>query len=456
MTQKAALAARELGPVATLAGFSEAPAEEAMLDDPSARENMQQLIQLRWIAVFGQVITIAVVHFGLHIQLPLHDMSVVLLCLILFNAASLLRLRFSNEVTNSMLFVSLLVDVTTLTAQLYLSGGTTNPFAFLYLLQVILGAVLLRSWSVWTIVVITSLCLAGLTVFYRPLAFAPAEYGRLSGPYIQGLLLCFAVNAALLVIFITRINRNLRARDARLAYLRERAAEEEHIVRMGLLASGAAHELGTPLSTLSVILGDWRRMPQFNSSPETLQEIAEMQAQVSRCKSIVSGILLSAGEARGEAPVETTVRTFLDELVAEWRATRQMSQLTYENRFGADLTIVSDSALKQMICNVLDNALEASPKWIGFEVSHEGDLLIMVVRDSGPGFAPDMLPQLGKPYQSTKGRPGAGLGLFLVANVARTLGGGVVAQNRPEGGAMVTLTLPLSALTLEESTGDGN
>jgi two-component system, sensor histidine kinase RegB len=444
-------------PIVTLARVSELGAGAAPFDDATGRENMQQLIQLRWIAVFGQIITIIVVNFGLRIQLPLHDMSVVLLCLVAFNAASLLRLRFSHEVTNSMLFVSLLVDVSTLTAQLYLSGGTTNPFVFLYLLQVILGAVLLQPWSVWTIVGITSACLAGLTVFYRPLAWPPADYGRLSGPYIQGLLLCFVLNAALLVVFITRINRNLRARDTRLAYLRERAAEEEHIIRMGLLASGAAHELGTPLSTLSVILGDWRRMAPFDSSSELLQEIDEMQAQVTRCKSIVSGILLSAGEARGEEPAETTVRTFLDDLVAEWRATRGVTQLSYYNRFGPDLTIVSDSALKQMICNVLDNALEASPNWVGFDVVHDGDLLTMVVTDTGPGFAPEMLAQLGKPYQSTKGRPGAGLGLFLVANVARTLGGSVVARNRPEGGAMVTLSLPLAAITLEEEgTSDGN
>jgi two-component system sensor histidine kinase RegB len=453
MTQDATLAHERgapPGPTATLAGAAEASAAAAFFDDPSGRENMQQLIQLRWFAVVGQVIAIAIVNFGLRIQLPLHDMSVVLACLVVFNAASLLRLRFSHEVTNTMLFVSLLVDVSTLTAQLYLSGGTTNPFAFLYLLQVILGAVLLRAWSVWTIVVITCVGLAGLTVFYRPLALPPADYGKLSGPYIQGLLLCFALNAALLVILITRINHNLRARDARLVYLRERAAEEEHIVRMGLLASGAAHELGTPLSTLSVILGDWRRMPAFASNAELLQELDEMQTQVTRCKSIVGGILLSAGEARGEAPVETTVRTFLDELVAEWRTTRPVAQFSYDNRFGKDLTIVSDSALKQMICNVLDNALEASPKWVGFEVAHEADLLSMVVKDAGPGFAPDMLAQLGKPYQSTKGRPGAGLGLFLVANVARTLGGSVIAQNRPGGGAMVTLTLPLAAITLEE------
>ena len=428
-----------------------------IFDDQTGRENMRQLIQLRWIAVVGQIVTVAVVHFVFRIRLPLRDMSGVVLCLAAFNAASMLRWRDPHEVANSMLFVSLLVDVATLTAQLYLSGGATNPFVFLYLLQVILGAVLLRAWAVWTIVIITGACFAGLTMLYRPLALPPDDYGLLSGPYIQGMLLCFALIAALLVIFITRINRNLRARDARLAYLRERAAEEEHIVRMGLLASGAAHELGTPLSTLSVILGDWRRMPGVVADSERLQEIDEMQAQVTRCKSIVGGILLSAGEARGESPVETTVRTFLDDLVAEWRSTRTVTQMTYENRFGADLSIISDSALKQMICNVLDNALEASPKWVGFDVTHEGELLKMVITDAGPGFAPQMLTQFGKPYQSTKGRPGAGLGLFLVANVARTLGGSVVARNRVEGGAMVTLTLPLAAITLDEEGGtDGS
>jgi len=430
--------------------MSDSGAGSASFDDSTGRANMQQLIQLRWIAVIGQIVTITVVDFGFRIRLPLHEMLTVLLCLIVFNAASQLRWRTPHEVTNSTLFVSLLVDVGTLTAQLYLSGGVTNPFVFLYLLQVILGAVLLRAWSVWTIVAVTGACFTGLTVFYRPLALPPDDYGRLSGPYIQGLLLCFALNAALLVIFIARINRNLRARDARLAYLRQRAAEEEHIVRMGLLASGAAHELGTPLSTLSVILGDWRRMPVFVADSERLQEITEMQTQVARCKSIVSGILLSAGEARGESPVETTVRTFLDDLVAEWRGTRAVTEFSYENRFGEDLTIISDSALKQMICNVLDNALEASPGWVRFKVTRAGDLLTMTVSDAGPGFAPDMLARFGKPYQSTKGRPGAGLGLFLAANVARTLGGSVVAVNLEGGGAVVTLTLPLAAITLQE------
>jgi two-component system, sensor histidine kinase RegB len=441
--------------VAAVAGELRAPrAGVASLDNVTGHKNMQQLIQLRWFAVVGQVATILVVHYGFGIRLPLDNMLQVLTCLALFNMVSLLRSRTHRRVTNGELFLALLVDVTTLTAQLYLSGGATNPFVFLYLLQVILGAVLLKAWSTWTIVVITSLCFAGLALFSRPLALPLDHHRGLWSPYIQGMLVCFALNAALLVIFITRISGNLRARDARLADLRQRASEEEHIVRMGLLASGAAHELGTPLATLAVILGDWRRLPHFSSDPELLTEVAEMELQIQRCKSIVSGILLSAGEARGESSEETTVSTFLDDLVEEWRTTRPVEEFDYDNRFGQDLPMVSDSALKQMICNVLDNALEASPHWLRLEASHDADALTITVTDAGPGFLPAILTEFGKPYQSSKGRPGGGLGLFLVANVARTLGGRVAARNRPEGGAIVTVTLPLAAIVLEEEEGD--
>ncbi|HWZ48538.1 MAG TPA: ATP-binding protein [Herbaspirillum sp.] len=418
--------------------------------DAAGRKNMQLLIQLRWIAVLGQIFTIGVVRYGFAIALPLKFMLAVLGVLTAFNLLSLLRLRTHPQVTNNELFIALLVDVSALTAQLYLSGGATNPFIFLYLLQVSLGAVLLEAWSTWTMVAITATCFGGLAIIGRPLVLPPDHNLGLHSFYVQGMLICFLLNATLLVIFISRIGRNLRARDKRLADLRQRAAEEEHIIHMGLLASGAAHELGTPLATLAVILGDWQHMPPFTIDHELKQEIQEMQAQVQRCKSIVSGILLSAGETRGEAPVQTTVITFLDALVAQWRANHPAATLTYENRFGLDMRIVSDSAIKQMICNVLDNALEASPRWVGFSAIHRDDTLSLAVEDIGPGFAPEMLAQLGTPYQSSKGRPGGGLGLFLAANVARTLGGSISASNRPEGGAMVKITLPLTALMLDD------
>src|SRR3546814_10090757 len=108
--------------------------------------------------------------------------------------------------------------------------------------------------------------------------------------HLTGMLACSSVLAVLLVVFVTRVSRNLRERDAHVAAMRQHAAEENHIVRMGLLASGAAHELGTPLSSLSVILGDWRRMPAVVGDTEMAQELEEMQAAVRRCKAIVTEI----------------------------------------------------------------------------------------------------------------------------------------------------------------------
>jgi two-component system sensor histidine kinase RegB len=427
------------------------PSIAASVGYAAGRKNMLYLIRLRWIAVAGQITTIAVISGGLGIQLPLPQMVAVLACLIAFNIASHLRWHENPIVTNGEMFFALLVDVASLTAQLYFSGGTTNPFAFLYLLQVILSAVLLDAWATWTIVAITGICLLELSVFYRPLLLLPEHRENIPSLYVQGLLICFMLNAGLLVILITRITSNLRAGDAQLADLRQRAAEEEHIVRMGLLASGAAHELSTPMATMSVILGDWKRMPEFASNAVLQEEIVEMQTQLQRCKHIVSGILLSAGEARSESSARTTVRNFLRNLADEWRASRPVVRFIYEDRISHDLPVVFDSTLKQTIFNLLDNALEASPQWVKMEAtSDDDDTLRLAVTDAGPGFAPEMLAHFGKPYQSSKGRPGGGLGLFLVVNVARMLGGSATARNLPEGGAVVTLSLPLAAIALEE------
>jgi two-component system sensor histidine kinase RegB len=418
------------------------------------RRNLLQLIELRWLAVAGQLATILFVRYGLGVPLPLTEMLTLLGVLVLFNGISVARTRWGRPVSNVELFGALLVDVVVLTAQLYFSGGIANPFIFLYLLQVAVASVLLRPDYIWAIVVVTGLGFVTLTQWHRPIALPSFGEPELSAQYIGGLLVCFILNATLLVIFIGRIERNLRQRDASLAQLRQRAAEEEHIVRMGLLASGAAHELGTPLATLSVILGDWARMAPFAGEPELREEIEEMQRQIERCKAIVSGILMSAGETRADAPVQTSLHAFLDGLAADWRRTRG-SELEVDRDGVPDLPIISDTALAQMVGNVLDNALEAAPGApIRLQALADADTLTLVVRDQGPGFAPTVLARLGTPYVSTKAKPGRGLGLFLAVNVARTLGGSLSAHNVPQGGAQVRIVLPLASLTPESPADD--
>lgn len=414
-------------------------------DTDPGRRNMWLLVQLRWIAVGGQLGTIGFVHFVMGVHLPLVPLFIAPLMLAGINLATYPLLDRRAAITNWELTVAMLADVAALAWQLHFTGGLANPFASLFLLQVVTGAMLLQPGSSWMIVGAASLALFAVAISPVPLDL-PTGVNDPFRLYLAGSLICFALIAVLLVLLITRIARNLREGDAERAAIRQRAAEEDHIVRMGLLATGAAHELGTPLSSLSVILGDWQRMPRIAGDRDLAQDVADMQAEVARCKTIVSGILLSAGEARGIASEFTTVRRFLDAVVAEWRASRLTGMLDYADGFGPDMPIVADPALRQVLSNVIDNAAEVSPDWIGIAASRDRDDLVIEISDRGPGFAPEMLAGFGQPYRSSKGKPGGGLGLFLLVNVLRKLGGAASAENRSGGGALVRIRLPLDAI----------
>jgi len=431
-------------------------AEAVAPERRAGRANLRQLIELRWLAVGGQLATVLVVHAGLAIELPWAEMLTLLGVLVAFNLFSLWRNRLAQPVSQIELCVALLVDVGVLTGQLYLAGGSDNPFIYLYLLQVAVASVLLRPAYLGVIVLSTLTGFVVLTQWHRPLLLDADAATTLSPTYLGGLLLCFLLNVGLLSVFIVRINRNLRQRDAELAELRQRAAEEVHIVRMGLLASGAAHELGTPLATLSVILGDWAHMAPFAAEPELREEIEEMQRQILRCKAIVNGILMSAGEMRGEAPGLTRLQDFIDHLAEAWRRAHPHAELALRCEALPAVEIISDTALQQVVANLLDNAAEAAPgaRLALVAACTDDGMLSLSVLDDGPGFDAERLKHFGEPYQSSKGQPGRGMGLFLSVNVARTLGGRLEARNRPEGGAAVTLTLPLAALLPRQSTTD--
>lgn len=414
----------------------------AAVEDSAAAENMRQLVQLRWIAVAGQTATILLVHFGLGVPLPVEPMLGLAAALGLANLVVTLALP-RHRVRTVEIMIALLTDMIVLTLQLYLSGGATNPFISLYLLQVVLGAILLPPAASAVLVAATVASYALLTVGSLPLVLPGGLLSESADLFAIGRWLSFAMVAVLLVLFITRIRRNLGARDAHVADLRQHAIEQDGIVRMGLFASGAAHELGTPLGTLSVILADWRRMPAIADDPGLSAEVAEMQGEVGRCKAIVSDILQSAGQPRGEAMERASAAVFLDDCVAAWRAMHPAIALDYDRAGVGAATVAVDPALRQAVWNLLDNAAEVSPGAVRLHAGVEDAQLAIMVQDDGPGFAPDVLAGVGGLYRSTKGE-GHGLGLFLATNLARRLGGRLEARNRDAGGAEVRLMLPLA------------
>lgn len=408
------------------------------MEETTDRRNLDLLVQLRWLAVCGQVVTIAVAEGLMDIDLPLLPMGLVIAVLVAVNLISRTRLGGWKWA----LPVELAIDVLALTAQLALSGGATNPFTTLYLLQITLSAVLLPREITWSLVGLMSVLFVALTGFHRPLLLP--EGTDLFPIYIGGMFVGLVLDAVLIAAFVTRITANLSDRTARLAALHQQAIEEDHIIRMGLFASGAAHELGTPLSSISVILGDWRHSA---TDPEQRDEIAAMQKAIDRCKSIVSGILMTSGAARGEDARVTSLSDFIEDLANDWADARDFDGLALSGHISEDMQIVSDATLKQMLMNVLDNALEVSPDWVGLEAARRGADLVLTVRDRGPGFAPEILAEVGQPYRTTKDRPGRGLGLFLTISAIRKLGGDLSVANRAEG-AEVTVRLPLASLAL--------
>ncbi|MDO9608298.1 MAG: ATP-binding protein [Brevundimonas sp.] len=429
--------------------------ETAVSQEAANRRNLRLLIQLRWLAVAGQVATILLVHFVMGIRVPVFWLLIAPAGLALVNLVSVPLTQRRDSISDQELMLALLADVAALTWQLFLTGGAANPFVALYLLQVVLGAVLLAPVYAWSLIGVTSLCFAALGVFNRPLNLPPDSEDALLSLYMQGSLICFLLMAVLLVLFMTRINDNLRARDAYVADVRQQATEQDHIVRMGLLASGAAHELGTPLASLSVILSDWRRMPMLKADADLKQDMDVMQAEVERCKAIVTGILMSAGEARGQAPTRTTMGRFLDEVVQGWSVRDARVRVEVTAWTGPDPSIIADPALRQVFGVLFDNAVEAGARRIFVSPVVRDGQLEFAIRDNGPGFPATILERLGKPYNSTKDRPGSGLGLFLLVNVMRSLGGTVEAYNPPAGGGEVRLILPIAALAPQEMPNDG-
>ena len=404
-----------------------------------AAENMRQLIQLRWIAVAGQLLAILISYYGLGVPLPVAFMIGIIGLLALANIA--FSAKLPRAIGWDALSLSLLLDMFALTGLLFLSGGSNNPFISLYLVQVVLGAILLPQR-------IAGLLTAAACAFYALLSlqYWPLKLPEPATVLMQvGQLIAFAMVAVLLVLFIARTSRNLRARDDFLAELRQRAIEEEGIVRMGLFASGAAHELGTPLSSLSVLVADWQRHGAFADDPNLAEELVEATAEVERCKRIVSNILHSAGSARGEAMESVRARSLIDEVSQEWAAAHPEVPFDQATQTLAMVRIPAEPALRQAIWSLLENAAEASPGSVSLAANVEDDAVVIAVLDRGPGFATNQLGTAGQLFQSTKG-PGHGLGLFLAGNVARQLGGSLHVANRADGGADVRLILPLTSI----------
>jgi two-component system, sensor histidine kinase RegB len=433
------------------------------IEAQALRANYQQLMHMRGMAFYGQIATIFGVYYGLNLVVPVTPMLWVSAALVGFNLICLWRYRTHKTLSEPELFLGLSVDVIGLSGLLALSGGASNPFVTLYLLPVIIASVLLKPAFAWGVLALSLLgyALLGLIPTPYPAHEMHMHMGAeqaLFSLHTQGMMIAFAVSAIMLVIFVTRIRKNLTERDLKLAQLEQQSVEEAQIVRIGLLGAGAAHELGTPLTTLAVTLKDWRDFAPPGKKAERNAELDMLLTQVARCKAIVSDILRASGDAQGQEGRGQKLSDALKGLATTWQAGQDL-RLDLLIDLEHDPIVIFDRTLEQAVFNLLDNAREASAAvghtYVGLNFWLKDADLWISVRDVGEGMAPELAARLGQPYISTKdlGSNGnsRGMGLFLVINAVRKLGGELKVEDNIDdrgckNGALMRVRLPIAAI----------
>ena len=410
------------------------------------RINLSWLIKLRWGAAAGQAATIVFVHFGMKIPLPLAPLLGLVGLAVLSNVGCWAWLRRNAEVRERALVAVLALDVALLTGLLFYAGGSFNPFSFLYLVHIALAAVVLRSGWTWVLVLLSLLASGALFFGHVWLAADDAAMEHPfhhMGTHLAGMWVAFAVAAAFIVYFVTRIRRALARREADLEAERRHAARNDKLAALATLAAGAAHELATPLGTIVVAAKELERQ-MASGQRLSVEELQLIRAQANRCRAILDQMAVDAGEGTGEAPSRITIEDLVERVLPGLHAEPAVKVAVDESARGRALHVPA-TALAQALRGVLKNAQEASPREAPVSLSARGrdGRLEIAVEDRGHGMAPEVLVRAGEPFFTTKPPgQGMGLGLFLTRSVVERLGGAIELGARPEGGTRVTLRVP--------------
>jgi len=325
---------------------------------------------------------------------------------------------------------------------LYFTGGAANPFAWFFLIPVIIAATVLPVIATWLMAALATFCYTLLMFFFLPLDSSDQlHHNHNFAHHVFGMWFGFVLSAALISWFVTGMARTLRERDVALAQAREQALRDEQLVALGTLATGAAHELGTPLATMAVVTGELQRCALEEPVKIKLHILRE---QIERCKRALSVISASAGEVRAESGSLVPVADFLDQVIDAWHRQRIHASLETDIRPGSSAArIINEYTLHQSLINLLNNAADVSTQPVTLEASWDRLKLSIDILDNGSGLHPGVASRIGQ-HKATDKEYGMGLGLFLTHATIQRLGGEIALFDRESGGTCTRIRLPLT------------
>jgi two-component system sensor histidine kinase RegB len=413
--------------------------------------NLRWLIRLRWGAIVGQAIVILGVKASLTLELAVAPLFVIVGIEAASNLAAELFFRRVQRRGGSVPELAaagvMALDIVLLTGLLHLSGGSFNPFNFLYLVHIALAAVILPPRATWGLVVLSLGCFALLFVEVElGLSIAHLDHAAMMDIHLQGMWVAFAVAAVFIAYFVGRVRDDLAEREAQLTTARERSARSERLASLATLAAGAAHELSTPLSTIHLVAAEMSTAIEKGKTEAVAEDAALIREQVARCRHILEQLSDEAGASRGELPERVAVGKLLRTAVDLVERPNPI-EVDVDDAVRDRNLEVPARATAQALKGLLDNACDASPPTspIHLNAVVEGDTCRIRVSDTGEGMDRDTLARAGEPFYTTKepGR-GMGLGLFLARTIAEELEGQLALRSERGEGTTAEIVLPLA------------
>lgn len=413
--------------------------------------NLVRLTIVRGISWTGFLAGLVIGVEGLGFKLNVPAVIAVILLMGLINVATWWRLSWPRDVSHKEYLLHLLIDVIGLTLLFHYTGGPTNPFINYYLIPVTIAAATLPWVHAWVIAGISLLAYSLLMFFYHPVPqLGMSHEGNGLSLHTLGMWFNFALSAGLVTFFVYKMAGALRAKEKTLSKTRETSLRNEQVLAVATQAAGTAHELGTPLSTMAVLLSE---MHQDAADNITLKrDIDLLRRQVVTCKSHLQRLVEGADRKRMTAADTRDARQWLNDVVQRWLVLRpdvshrlDMIRATGSTDSSGETPWISvDTTLDQALTNLLNNAADANPDNIAIDLEWSRTEVVIDIRDHGPGVPLAIADQLGETFISTKSK-GMGIGLFLSHATINRLGGGVSLYNHPQGGTLTEVILPTSS-----------
>jgi two-component system sensor histidine kinase RegB len=412
--------------------------------DEMTRRILRRLFLLRNITVAGAGAGVAIANYFFALNLPLPPILVTLGLLASLNILTWLRFKTAFTVSNTEIFIQMLLDIAGITSLFYFTGGATNPFVWFYLLPLLIAATILPRGYTWFMAGLTVACYSWLFFYNVPLPHNGMHHDGGFQMHVFGMWLGFVMSAGFVAVMIVGMAHSLRERDKKLAEAREQALQNERLIALGTLATGAAHELGTPLGTMAILTAELEQEYTEATDSDLHRKLGILRGQIARCKETLSVISASAGADRAESGHRMQTHDYLEAVITEWRAQRPGINLALA--LDATLTtaadIIAERTLTQALINILNNAADASPEDVRLDGHCTKSTLVLEISDRGPGFSADIHNQLGKAPITTK-TEGLGVGLYLAHATIQRLGGNLSINKREQGGSTLHITLPL-------------